>query len=177
MTKEEVIIKSRKYMESLVNKPDAGGNYYCYPIQYFFEITRGYIDLISSVRYKSNLEIDRTYPHMRLKEGVGNHRGSTNRRFSVSIKEPRGFTKTTGVDFKSMFINTPEGQDGDRYKGEFIYYFSSFDEANKFYLAMADRLNLGDFTYLNKRYTQHLEDNAPEWSKEEYYKLIRSDVE
>jgi hypothetical protein len=43
-------------------------------------------------------------------------------------------------------------------------------------LINSERLNLTDFTYKNKRYTQYLDESAPEWSKEVYYDLIKTDV-
>ena len=96
--------------------------------------------------------------------------------FSVSLKQSKDFKKITGSDFKEIIVNIPDGQDGQEYKGEFTYHFSTFEDAKEFYLINAERLNLVDFTYSNYRWTQHLNNNAPEWSKEAYYELIKSDV-
>jgi len=183
MEKKDVIIKAKSYMEKQDNKPDAGGNFSAFPLQFFFLVvhgagTNGYIDLINGVRYKSNLKPDNTYPQIKMKEGSGNcgYYKKQHLPFSVSIKQPKDFKKITGGDFKTLIVNTPVDQNGYEYKGEFTYFFSTFEEANDFYLINSERLNLTDFTYKNDRYAQHLDKNAPEWSKERYYELIKSDV-
>ena len=113
-----------------------------------------------------------------MKEGSGNcgYFKKEHMPFGVSIKQPKDFKKITGGDFKSIIVNKPVDQDGQEYKGEFTYYFKTFEEANEFYLINSERLNLTDFTYKNKRYTQHLNKKVPVWSKEVYYDLIKTDV-
>ena len=51
--------------------------------------------------------------------------------------------------------------------------FNSFTDANEFYLHMSDKLNLTNDTYKNRRYTQLVNDNAPEFTKDVYLDLIR----
>lgn len=183
MNRNDVIQESKKVMLKYDNKPDAGGSYSAFPMQYFFQVihgvnTNGWIDLITSFRNVTIKKDDKTYPSIKLKEGSGNcsYWKQTKMPFQVIIKEPKGFKKTTGVDFKTLLVNTPKDQDGDKYNNEYIYHFESFEEANKFYLDTCFRFNLTDFTYHNDRYTQHLNNNVPQWTKEEYYKLIKSDV-
>lgn len=183
MERDNVISTSKSICQKLDNKPDAGGNYGSFPIQFFFLITHGvntngHIELIRGVRHKSNLYPDRTYPEIKMKEGSGNcgYFKKEQMPFGVSIKQPKDFKKITGGDFKSIIVNKPVDQDGQEYKGEFTYYFKTFEEANEFYLINSERLNLTDFTYKNKRYTQHLNKKVPVWSKEVYYDLIKTDV-
>jgi len=183
MKRDNVISKSKRIFQELENKPDAGGNYGSFPIQFFFLITHGvntngHIELIRGVRHKSNLYPDRTYPEIKMKEGSGNcgYFNNEHMPFGVSLIEPKEFKKITGGDFKSIIVNKPTGQDGQEYKGEFTYYFKTFEEANEFYLINSERLSLTDFTYKNKRYTQHLDKSVQEWSKEVYYDLIKTDV-
>jgi len=183
ITREKVISKSKKILQKVDNKPDAGGNYGAFPIQFFFLITHGvntngHIELIRGVRHKSNLYPDKTYPEIKMKEGSGNcgYFKGEYMPFSVSIKSPKDFNKITGSDFISTILNKPTDQDGQEYKGEFTYYFKTFEEANGFYLINSQRLNLTDFTYKNDRYIQHIEKVTPEWSREAYYELIKSDV-
>jgi hypothetical protein len=109
-----------------------------------------------------------------MKEGSGNcaYFKKEYMPFGVSLKQPKEYTG----DFMSTILNKPTDQDGQEYNGEFTYYFKTFEEANQFYLINSERLNLTDFTYKNKRYTQHIEKIAPEWSRESYYDLIKTDV-
>jgi hypothetical protein len=183
MKKEKVIIKSKNILQKVDNKPDAGGNYRAFPIQFFFLIvhgvnTNGHIELIRSVRHKSNLYVNKNYPEIKMRERSGNcgYFKGEYIPFSVSIKSPKDFNKITGGDFKSIILNKPIDQDGQEYKGEFTYYFKTFEEANQFYLVNCEKLNLTDFTYKNDRYMQHIKNVAPKWTKEIYYELIKSNV-
>jgi len=178
-TRENIISKSKIIYQKADNKPDAAGNYGAFPIQFFFLITHGvntngHIELIKGVRHKSNLQPDKTYPQIKMKEGSGNcaYFKKEYMPFGVSLKQPKEYTG----DFMSTILNKPTDQDGQEYNGEFTYYFKTFEEANQFYLINSERLNLTDFTYKNKRYTQYIEKIAPEWSREAYYELIKTDV-
>ena len=77
MGRDKVIIESKNIYQKVDNKPDAAGNYTAFPIQFFFQIihgaaTNGHIDLITGIRYKSNLKPDNTYPQIKMTEGSGN---------------------------------------------------------------------------------------------------------
>jgi hypothetical protein len=56
MERDNVISTSKSICQKLDNKPDAGGNYGAFPIQFFFLITHGvntngHIELIRGVRH------------------------------------------------------------------------------------------------------------------------------
>ena len=91
-------------------------------------------------------------------------------KFVVTIKEPKDFKKLTGSDFK--ITGSEKALYSDSYKREHLLMFNSFTDANEFYLDMANKLNLTDDTYKNSRYTQLVNDNAPEFTKEAYLDLI-----
>jgi hypothetical protein len=168
MERNTVITRSKKIYESYLNKPDAAGNYFEYPIQFFFLIVHGVqnngsIEIIKNLRY-DNLNVDKKYPQIKMVEGSGNagfYKGKQ-MPFSVSIKAPKDFKKITGKNFKELINNSPKDQDGQPYNGELTYYFNNFIEANEFYQSLCEKLNLKDFTYKNYRYDQHLHNNAPE---------------
>ena len=58
------------------------------------------------------------------------------------------------------------------YKKEHMFHFNTFEDANEFYVNMADRLSLTDDTYRNERYIQLYNNNVPEFTKEVYLDLI-----
>ncbi len=86
-------------------------------------------------------------------------------KFVITINEPK-----EGSDFK--ITGSEKALYSDSYKREHLLMFNSFRDANEFYLHMANKLNLTDDTYKNSRYTQLVNDNAPEFTKEAYLNLI-----
>lgn len=171
----QLINHIKELFKNVTPKPDAAGNFYDYPLQSLFTITHGepncgHVDLITSSKViltKNDFKRDKTYPTMSMTNKIGNQ---FRYKFVVTIKEPKDFKKLTGLDFK--ITNKEKALYSDSYKGEHLFMFNSFADANEFYLDMANKLNLTDDTYKNSRYTQLVNDNAPEFTKEAYLDLI-----
>jgi len=91
-------------------------------------------------------------------------------KFVVSIKEPKDGPKLEIAEATKSIGNSAlySGQ----YKKEHLFMFNLFSDANEFYLDMANKLDLTNDTYKNKRYTQLVNDNAPEFTKDNYLDLI-----
>jgi len=150
----QLINHIKELFKNVTPKPDAAGNFYDYPLQSLFTITHGGINC-------------GPYPTMSMTNKIGNQ---FRYKFVVTIKEPKDFKKLTGLDFK--ITNKEKALYSDSYKGEHLFMFNSFADANEFYLDMANKLNLTDDTYKNSRYIQLVNDNAPEFTKEAYLDLI-----
>jgi hypothetical protein len=168
--KSTVIKHIKKLFKNTIPKPDAAGNFYDYPLQSIFTITHGgsncgHVDLIKSSKIiltKNDFKIDKEYPSMSMTNKIGNQ---WRYKFIITINEPK-----EGSDFK--ITGSEKALYSDSYKREHLLMFNSFRDANEFYLHMANKLNLTDDTYKNSRYTQLVNDNAPEFTKEAYLNLI-----
>ena len=168
--KSTVIKHIEKLFKNTIPKPDAAGNFYDYPLQSIFTITHGgsncgHVDLIKSSKIiltKNDFKIDKEYPSMSMTNKIGNQ---WRYKFVITINEPK-----EGSDFK--ITGSEKALYSDSYKREHLLMFNSFRDANEFYLHMANKLNLTDDTYKNSRYTQLVNDNAPEFTKEAYLNLI-----
>ena len=168
--KSTVIKHIENISKNITPTPDAAGNFYTYPLQSLFTITHGgtksgHVDLITSSKFiitENDLSVDKEYPSMSMTNKIGNQ---YRYKFVVIINEPKESNiKITGSE-KALYSGT--------YKKEHTFMFNSFTDANEFYLNMSDKLNLTDDTYKNSRYTQLVNDNAPEFTKDVYLNLIR----
>ncbi len=166
----QLINHIKELFKNITPKPDAAGNFYDYPLQSLFTITHGgtksgHVDLIKSSKFiitENDLSVDKEYPSMSMANKIGNQ---YRYKFVVTINEPKEKSdfKITGSE-KVLYSGT--------YKKEHTFMFNSFTDANEFYLDMANKLNLTDDTYKISRYTQLVNDNAPEFNKEAYLDLI-----
>lgn len=168
--KSTVIKHIEKLSKNTIPAPDAAGNFYTYPLQSLFTITHGgqncgHVDLITSGKFiitENNFKVDKTFASMSMSSKIGNQ---FRYKFIVTINEPKeSDIKITGSD-KAVYSGV--------YKKEHTFMFNSFTDANEFYLHMSDKLNLTNDTYKNRRYTQLVNDNAPEFTKDVYLNLIR----
>ena len=172
--KSTVIKHIENLSKNITPKPDAAGNFYDYPLQSLFTITHGginsgHVDLIKSGKFiitENDFKVDKDHPSMSMTNKIGNQ---WRYKFVVTIKEPKDsdskITEATKAIGNAALYS-------DSYKGEHLFMFNSFADANEFYLDMANKLNLTDDTYKNSRYTQLVNDNAPEFTKEAYLDLI-----
>jgi hypothetical protein len=167
--KSTVIKHIEKLFKNITPKPDAAGNFYNYPLQSLFTITHGgtksgHVDLIKSGKFiitENDFKVDKEYPSMSMTNKIGNQ---FRYKFIVTINESKESNiKITGSE-KALYSGV--------YNREHTFMFNSFTDANEFYLHMSDKLNLTDDTYKNKRYTQLVNDNTPEFTKEAYLDLI-----
>ena len=165
-----VIKHIKELSKNITPKPDAAGNFYNYPLQSLFTITHGgtksgHVDLIKSGKFiitENNFKVDKEYPSMSMANKIGNQ---YRYKFVVTINELKESNiKITGAD-KALYSG--------HYEKEHTFMFNSFTDANEFYLHMSDKLNLTNDTYKNNRYTQLVNDNAPEFTKDVYLNLIR----
>jgi hypothetical protein len=168
--KSTVIKHIEKLFKNTIPTPDAAGNFYTYPLQSLFTITHGgtksgHVDLIKSGKFiitENDLSVDKEYPSMSMTNKIGNQ---YRYKFVVTINEPKESNiKITGSE-KALYSG--------HYEKEHTFMFNSFTDANEFYLNMCDKLNLTNDTYKNSRYTQLVNDNAPEFTKDVYLNLIR----
>lgn len=161
--------------KNITPKPDAAGNFSDYPLQSLFTITHGginsgHVDLIKSSKFiitENDIRPDKEYTSMSMTNKIGNQ---YRYKFVVTIKEPKD-----GSDSKITEATKAIGNAAlysSVYKKEHLFMFNSFFDANEFYLHMANKLNLTDDTYKNKRYTQLVNNNAPEFTKDNYLDLI-----
>ena len=166
----QLINHIKELFKNVTPKPDAAGNFYDYPLQSLFTITHGgtksgHVDLIKSSKFiitEKDFKVDKEYPSMSMTNKIGSQ---YRYKFVVTINEPKESNiKITGSD-KALY--------SDSYKGEHLFMFNSFTDANEFYLNMCDKLNLTNDTYKNSRYIQLVNDNAPEFTKDVYLNLIR----
>ena len=172
--KTQLINHIKELFKNTIPKPDAAGNFYDYPLQSIFTITHGepncgHVDLIKSSKIiltKNDFKINKEYPSMSMTNKIGNQ---WRYKFIITINEPK-----EGSDFK--ITGSEKALYSDSYKGEHLLMFNSFADANEFYLHMVNKLNLTDDTYKNSRYIKLVNDNAPEFTKEAYYDLIKGDV-
>jgi hypothetical protein len=168
--KSTVIKHIKELSQNTIPTPDAAGNFYTYPLQSLFTITHGgtksgHVDLIKSGKFiitENDFKADKEYPSMSMTNKIGNQ---YRYKFIVTINEPKEVSdfKITGSE-KALYSGA--------FKKEHTFMFNSFTDANEFYLHMANKLNLTDDTYKNKRYVQLVNDNAPEFTKEVYLDLI-----
>lgn len=169
--KSTVIKHIEKLSKNTIPTPDAAGNFYEYPLQSLFTITHGgqncgHVDLITSGKFiitENDFKVDKTFASMSMSSKIGNQ---FRYKFIVTINEPKEKSdfKITGSE-KALYSGS--------YKKEHTFMFNSFTDANEFYLHMSDKLNLTNDTYKNSRYTQLVNDNAPEFTKDVYLNLIR----
>lgn len=167
----QLINHIKDLFKNVTPKPDAAGNFYNYPLQSLFTITHGgtksgHVDLIKSSKFiitEKDFKRDKTYHSMSMTNKIGNQ---YRYEFIVTINEPK-----EGSDFK--ITGSEKALYSGVYNREHTFMFNSFADANEFYLNMSDKLNLTNDTYKNKRYTQLVNDNAPEFTKEVYLNLIR----
>ena len=169
--KSTVIGHIEKLSKNTIPTPDAAGNFYEYPLQSLFTITHGgtksgHVDLIKSGKFiitENNFKVDKEYPSMSMTNKIGKQ---YRYKFVVTINEPK-----EKLDFK--ITGSEKAVYSGVYKKEHTFMFNSFTDANEFYLHMSDKLNLTNDTYKNRRYTQLVNDNAPEFTKDVYLNLIR----
>jgi hypothetical protein len=168
--KSTVIKHIEKLFKNITPTADAAGNFYTYPLQSLFTITHGgtksgHVDLIKSGKFiitENDFKVDKDHPSMSMTNKIGNQ---YRYKFIVTINEPK-----EGPDFK--ITGSEKALYSGVYNREHLFMFNSFADANEFYLDMANKLNLTDDTYKNSRYTQLVNDNAPEFTKDVYLDLI-----
>lgn len=179
----QLINHIKELFKNITPKPDAAGNFYDYPLQSLFTITHGgccndsrcvgnnsgHVDLIKSGKFiitENDFKVDKDHPSMSMTNKIGNQ---WRYKFVVTIKEPKD-SDSKITEAKKAIGNA--ALYSDSYKGEHLFMFNSFADANEFYLDMANKLNLTDDTYKNSRYIQLVNDNAPEFTKDVYLDLI-----
>ena len=166
----QLINHIKELFKNITPKPDAAGNFYEYPLQSLFTITHGgqncgHVDLITSGKFiitENDFKVDKTFASMSMSSKIGNQ---FRYKFIVTINEPKESDIKITESEKAVYSGV--------YKKEHTFMFNSFTDANEFYLHMSDKLNLTNDTYKNRRYTQLVNDNAPEFTKDVYLNLIR----
>lgn len=165
--RETLINHINKIHENIIPTPDAGGGYYQYPMQSILNIIKnGKITLSTAAIFKlskRNFNLDKDYTSVTLVETPNK---AYKYRYSVDL--------ILGGEDKASFEY--DGPNVFKYRNEVSIVFNSFQEANDFYNNMIDRFNLSSHVYSLYRYQQNIDGDVPEYTYDEYIKLITTNV-
>jgi hypothetical protein len=154
--------------KDIVPTPDAAGGYYQYPIQSIMTIIKnGKITLSLASLFnitKNDFKPNKEFSSVELIE-----LSSKGYKYNYSVELILNKEDKASYTYK----DSPEVI---KYRNQFIHCFQTFTQANEFYIQMVDKFNLKENIYSLYRYQQHIDSNTPEYTYDEYIKLITTNV-